>query len=99
MRSGVSARRREAIIVDCSLYVRMVDSSMGFSPSITRSRPGFLPHHNMHIERRVLRHAEQTNPQRQVHLHAARACDVAEVDDVRALPAEPLAEQYGHAIL
>ena len=48
------------------------------------------------VEMRVTDHTlEQTHPERHHHFCAARGCDVANIDDVVDLPAEPFVQIFG----
>src|SRR5262249_31382573 len=52
------------------------------------------------VKMRVTDHTlEQTHPERHHHFCAARGCDVADVDDVVDLPAEPIVQIFGDFVL
>src|SRR6266511_2626746 len=67
----------------------------GWTPR--RASPEARSGHDGDVEHGRLQGAHQADPQGDVHLHAARGGDVAEVDDV--LPPEPVAEETGDHVL
>ena len=49
-------------------------------------------HNEPQIKTRVAEFSEQAQPDWHPHFHAARAGDIAQIDDIDAFPAEPFAE-------
>jgi hypothetical protein len=55
--------------------------------------------HHANVEMRVSDDAPQAYPKREKHFRATRISDVAEINDVVRLPAEPLAKIFCHFAL
>src|SRR5215472_16187059 len=69
--------------------------SAAVHPTTCHHFPVSRASNDMDVEVRGPQYAPQAHPQRQKHLRATRVGDVAKVDNVGGLPAEPFAEPVG----